>query len=183
MSYKFSKLFLVLCLFLAQSCYAKLNCELGKSTDIDKLHYDAEILQDPRAQFELGLEFYNGSEELNKSIGRAVNLFRLSADSGYSNAQVALGYILINNPQYGTQQEAVKSFKLAAKQGNTVARNNLGFLYIFGLGVEEDYKKAKDLFTTDNTECEILNNFVLGRIIKDPNGNEEAVDFFSLPRK
>ncbi|HCP19163.1 MAG: hypothetical protein CBC12_13505 [Candidatus Puniceispirillum sp. TMED52] len=38
--------------------------------------------------------------------------------------------------------EAVKWYRMAAKQGHTVAQFNLGWMYDFCEGIEQDYKQA-----------------------------------------
>jgi len=45
-------------------------------------------------------------------------------------------------------KEAVKWYKLAAKQGNLRAQNNLGFMYEMGKGVSQDYKTAHKWYTS-----------------------------------
>ena len=42
--------------------------------------------------------------------------------------------------------EPIKLYRLAAEQGNAHARDNLGFVYIDGVGVQRDYAEAAKWF-------------------------------------
>lgn len=76
----------------------------------------------------------------------------------------------------------MKWFLKAAAQGNTDAENNLGVLYISGLGVEPDYKKAFDWFMKAASHGEPTAAFNIGRMYAGGAGVEtdsaEAVRWY-----
>ena len=78
--------------------------------------------------------------------------------------------------------EAVYYYQLAADQGIVEAQNNLGMMYLQGLGVQKDSKKAFHLFEqaalggSQNAQNNLAIRYLKGDgISKD---NEKALDFF-----
>ena len=52
----------------------------------------------------------------------------------------------VSNSEQISQQDYVKKCKKAATKGNVVAQNTLGFLYLNGQGITQDYKEAAKWF-------------------------------------
>ncbi len=93
---------------------------------------------DARAQFNLGLIYYNG-KGVPQDYKEAVKWLSLSAEQGDVDAQFILGLMYKNGegvPQ--DYKEAVKLYRLSAEQGHASAQSNLGLMYGNGYGVLQD---------------------------------------------
>jgi TPR repeat protein len=116
--------------------FAKLNEKLAK-------------IGDATAQFNLGLDFLNGTFQ-KKDPQEAFKWFLKSAEQGYVGAEHNLGWMCDNG--VGTEKnskEAAKWYEMAANQGDAQAQNIIGQMYSEGDGVEKSdalaakwYKKA-----------------------------------------
>ena len=88
---------------------------------------------------------YRKGEEFNKkkNYTEAMRWYRMAADRGNAQAQVAIGNLYGEGqgvPQdYG---EAMRWFRLAANQGNSEAQNDVGFFYLSGWSVPIDFAEA-----------------------------------------
>ena len=78
----------------------------------------------------------------------AMQWFQRAADLGYAPSQESLGYGYIKGLGGGTQdyQQAAYWTTKAARQGNAQALINLGLLYQNGWGVDQDLRRARELF-------------------------------------
>ena len=77
-------------------------------------------------------------------------LLKKSAEQGFSNAQNMLGECYEDERYAATPKDitkAVELYKLAAEQNNVAGLCNLGRCYYEGIGVEQNYEKAVELFT------------------------------------
>lgn len=54
--------------------------------------------------------------------------------------------IIVSQSEKLSPKEYVQKCKQAAKQGNVIAQNTLGFLYLNGQGVSQDYEQAASWF-------------------------------------
>ena len=104
------------------------------------------------AQYNVGLYYHNGWSGVKQDYQQASYWYRKSADQGYADAQLNLGYL------YGeglgveqNNQQAAYWYRKAADQGEAYAQFNLGYLYEKGLGVDQSdqqavywYRKAAD---------------------------------------
>ena len=73
----------------------------------------------------------------------ALNLFRVAAEQGNSDARLILGLVYANGDGVPEDYaEAVKWFRLAAEQGHAMAQYNLGLGYANGKGVPENDAEA-----------------------------------------
>ena len=106
---------------------------------------------DPAAQFNLGLDFLNGTFQ-KKDPQEAFKWFLKSAEQGNVSAEHNLGWMFDNG--VGVEKnsaEAAKWYEKAANQGDAQAQNIIGQMYSEGDGVEKSdaraakwYKKAVD---------------------------------------
>ena len=97
---------------------------------------------DSEAQYFLG-HLYAKGEGVAQDYGKALILFRSSANQDYSYGQFALGYVY----EYGLGvepdvSEAARWYRSAAKQGNLAAQNNIALMYDHGRGVARNYVQA-----------------------------------------
>lgn len=95
------------------------------------------------AQYNVGLYYHNGWSGVKQDYQQAAYWYRKSADQGFADAQVNLGYLY----NYGlgvaqSNQQAVYWYRRAADQGNEMAQTNLAHMYYYGKGVDEDYVQA-----------------------------------------
>ena len=88
-----------------------------------------------KAQFNLGLMYYNG-QGVRQDYTQAVQWYRKAAEQGDAKAQYNLG-VMYDNGQ-GVRQDytqAVQWYRKAAEQGYAKAQYNLGVAYDNGQGV------------------------------------------------
>ena len=137
------KIFFVLLLTTFSSVYGG---DCFKDKDINDCLEKAEpsffTKGDAKAQYNLGLMYYNGQGVL-QDYKEAVKWYRKSAEQGYAKAQHNLGVMYEDG--LGVLQdykEAFKWYRLASEQGYAEAQHNLGLLYEDGLGVLQDYKES-----------------------------------------
>lgn len=121
-------------------------------------------------QLNLGIMYDNGhGVKKDKKIAhdifiKSIERLRQNAESGEVLAQNFLGAVYANG-SFGVaidDKKAVELFKLAAKQNNANAQNNLGYMYMNGRGVEKDEKIAYELFRQAATQGQADAQFYLG---------------------
>ena len=82
---------------------------------------------------------------------------------------------------YGT---ALVKFNRAAQQGNSDAQNNLGFMYLNGMGVAQDYKEAVRWFRMAAAQGNAYSQSHLGRMYRNGWGvaqnYTESVHWYTL---
>ncbi len=97
----------------------------------------------PEEAYNIGYDYYNGTNGKQKDYSEAVKWYRKAAEQGDADAQNNLGDCYKNG--WGVPQdysEAVKWYRKAAEQGNVFAQYNLGVCYKNGRGVPLDYSEA-----------------------------------------
>jgi TPR repeat protein len=73
---------------------------------------------------------------VTRNLSRAVELFRASAEQGYSLGQFELGLCLANETGIAQDHvESVKYYRVAADQGHSGAQCNFGFALEIGRGI------------------------------------------------
>ncbi|KAF9994258.1 hypothetical protein BGZ79_000990 [Entomortierella chlamydospora] len=85
------------------------------------------------AQSRLGVMYFKGYGT-QKNFTESMRWFHESANRGNSTSQTSLDYL-----------KAADLYTKSAKQGNVVARRNLGYMYLHGIGVPQDLVQAKEL--------------------------------------
>ncbi|CAD8209076.1 unnamed protein product [Paramecium octaurelia] len=99
---------------------------------------------DPQAQLQLAYQFYAGNEELgiNRDVNQAMNIFSNMTLSGESLHNQALLHVMKGEYQQAQilLQQAIELFQMPDSY------NLLGYMYLQGLGVEEDFRMAQSLF-------------------------------------
>jgi TPR repeat protein len=133
----------------------------------------ADAVEKNKAEQELkkSLDWFNTAVEHHRIIANcevgcieregcenAIEYYKMSAKQGIQEAQVDLGSIYLHGWCGATQnsKEAIAWYTKAAKEKNTVAICNLGYMYLSGTGVDinpsmafEKYKEAADLGNSD----------------------------------
>jgi TPR repeat protein len=81
--------------------------------------------------------------EQRKEYVEAMRWYRVAADQGSVDAQVAIGDLYglkqVGRPDYAT---ALLWYRKAAERGNSAAQDNVGFFYMNGMGVQQDFAEA-----------------------------------------
>jgi TPR repeat protein len=97
---------------------------------------------DVKAQFDLGMAYYNG-QGVTQDFAQAIVWYRRAAEQGNSDAQFYLGVSYGNG--LGVPRDYVQAavwLRKAAEHGQTPAQCVLGLMYAAGLGVPLDYEQA-----------------------------------------
>lgn len=140
---------------------------------------------DPQAQFDLAF-LYEQGHGVEQNLEKAVKYYKLSAESGNTNAQNRLGE-LYHHGEGDLKKDLEKSityYKLAANQGHPVAQNNLGEIYEFLKGGTPF--PIADSYAASAKQGNVHGQFNLGRAyesgrIKDGKINHnEAFKYFKL---
>lgn len=125
-------------------------------TDFDCKVYDyGQEIGTTKADIFCNFEFRKGEHELtfvfveNESISQTITYKVEDADSDYklfiSIAEIIYnnGLILSNEKEF---EEAFALFEIIAEKGDTRAQYQLGNFFFHGLGIEQNYQKAKDWY-------------------------------------
>lgn len=119
-----------------------------------KKFVELETSEDPtqlngfyQASYEIGTSYFNGDEVIEEDKEKAISIFKIAANNGWSKAQYALGMLL----KFGEHieqdsKEAVKWLTKAAQQGHERAQYLLGLMYEKGEGIPKNYKKAMEYY-------------------------------------
>ncbi len=132
----------------AEQGYASAQCHLGYQYDIGQgveeniieavFWYEKASAQgDFCAICNLAWCYENG-RGVDKNVSEAIRLYSITAEGGYSRGQYSLALVLNAEKKY---TDALYWYQKAANQGHIYAKNNLGFMYSNGHGVE----KSKEL--------------------------------------
>ena len=152
------------------------------------INYDASMKRladsgNAYANFELGLEEYNGYHEGYPRYDKAYEYFFQAAKLNHARANYLIGYMLLNN-QIGSKSE--KDLELgynyllkSAELGNIASLNTLGNMYKDGLyPVKRDLKTAKEYYleAAKNNYTYALNN--LGLLEEEKGNAEKALKYY-----
>ncbi|CAD8201238.1 unnamed protein product [Paramecium pentaurelia] len=99
---------------------------------------------DPQAQLQYAYQFYAGNDQLgiNRDVDRAMQIFSNMTESGESLHNQALLHVMKGQYQEAQilLQQAIEKFQMPDSY------NLLGYMYLQGLGVEQDLRMAQSLF-------------------------------------
>ncbi len=108
---------------------------------------------DKNAQYEMALEYANGSDVVEQDYDEAIKWYTEAAEQGHTMAQFNLG-VIYNSDEHVERDpyKAVKWWSKAAESGYAPAQYNLGLMYDSGQGVDRRstetalkwWKKAAD---------------------------------------
>lgn len=96
-----------------------------------------------------------------KNIDKAEQWFRLSAESGNSYSQYALGKLLQDE---GRIPETVSWYERASEQGNQYANYRLGKLYLIGKDMPKDAEKAVEYLSASAEAGNQYAQYALGKL-------------------
>jgi len=127
-----------------------------------------------RGQFYLGLSYQQGIGT-PVDISKAIQLFHLSAEQNYVDAQCRLG-ILYSEGELGIERDtevAIQWFKLAAAQNDTIARSQIAFCLVAGDGIQQNKDEAARIWkeltqeTPENHKGISEIQYALGMLLTD----------------
>lgn len=131
---------------LAQEGLRYLNGE-GVKQDVIKFLYYLEasaVKGNIEAFFILGKAYIFGP--IKTDLNLAISNFKLAVEKGHKQAPLFLGHIYYRVESSKDYSQAFKYFTIAAQHGDEFAINYLGVMYLKGLYVAQDLKKAQELF-------------------------------------
>jgi TPR repeat protein len=99
-----------------------------------------------RAFFNLGTLFAEGSEPFEIDRIRAAKEFQSAADQGYGPAMTALGR-LQETAEPANHEQAAYWYEKGHKAGDVIGKTNLAHAYVKGRGREENWIRARVLYT------------------------------------
>lgn len=105
------------------------------------------------AQHNMG-SFYNDGEGVTRNVKQAVLWYEKATEEGMFHPVLAKSYEKLGNiyafaeeGDLRNAQKAVEYLNIAVAQGLADAKNTLGSMYEYGMGVERDYNKSFQLYT------------------------------------
>jgi len=128
--------------------------------------------------YEKGMNSLLGTD-VNRSDLNALDNFRRSAELGYPQAQVVLGYFY-DTGSIVTQdsQQAVDWYRKAARQDDRLAEWLVGRLYYTGGGVPRDLNAAQSWLVKSANQGDPFGQYLLGLIGLERNDYPKAADWF-----
>ncbi len=115
-----------------------------------------------KAQFSLGLAYYNGTV-VEQDMEKAAQWFQLAAEAGHPNAQYNLGVLHVQGQGVDKDfRKAAKWFRAAADQGETTSQYNMGIFHLNGLGVPADPAESLRYFSLAAAQGDTRSQFQLG---------------------
>lgn len=128
-------------IFAKGSCKSTHHAVIAFKAALEIKNYTSQRTQ-AMSYYTMGLSYeYGIGCKVNGLKSRAA--YEKSADLGDVRAQLILGFQEKDKEKY---LQAKEYFEKAVHQESAEAMNELGELFYYGLGVEEDYEKAIDLF-------------------------------------
>jgi TPR repeat protein len=128
---------------------------------------------------------YSMGQGVPKSVGKALQWYRLAAEQGFAPAQTRLG----NHYQFGVgvnkdKAEGRRWHRLAADQGNVHAQYALGLVYAKGDGVKKNTKEAARWYQLAADQGSPYAQYSLGELYYKGKGvkknREEAARLYRL---
>ena len=110
---------------------------------------------DTEAMVDLGMHYWDEGSDLKK----AATLLRQAAMAGDDVAMGLLGEFYIEQKQFSRAQEW---YERGAAAGNVYAKIGLAGMYLDGLGIRKNRRRAKKLFTeAAETGCDSCNGAIV----------------------
>src|SRR5258708_2729552 len=154
---------LALCLFVATTAANTQTTTLG--------------LNAPQL-YEKGMNSLSGAGVRRNALN-AVDYFRRSAELGYPQAQVVLGYFYDTGAIVAQDsRQAADWYKKAARQDDRLADWLVGRLYFTGSGVPRDLNLAESWLQKSANQGDPFGQYLLGLIRVERNDYPKAADLF-----
>src|SRR3990167_7200972 len=126
-------------------CLYFLGKEISKNDSKAFIYYQRAAQQNyPNAQFNLGVMYEHGFG-VEKNIIQAAHYYLLAATQNYLPAQFNLACLYERDQR--TFSSSLFWYRKAAENNFAYAQNNLGWMYLKGLGIEKDPEQAVHWFS------------------------------------
>lgn len=116
---------------------------------------------DDKAMCEYAYMLYTG-DDIEKDVSKAHTLFVQAAEKGNTDAMFWLGVICEKEEDFLSPKEGFEWFLKAAKAGSLPAQFQVGYHYLHGVNVEQDYTEACRWFTVSAAKGYPLSQNSLG---------------------
>lgn len=154
---------------------------VASGVDWDTLDADAAVAACAKAvkEYPETLRFgYQYGRAIHKSgdLEKAAEAYRVVAEKGYAQAQIALGHMYSRGegvPQ--DQAVAIEWYENAAEQGHVIGQLILGNLYVWGEFFPTDYVKAAKWMRLAAEQSHAEGQFMLGNLYVTGNGVPQDV--------
>ena len=155
---------------------------LSTQSTVTNLFADLYPSNSPVFQFNLGLDFLNGTSK-PKNPQDAIRCFKNSADQGYMPAQHNLGWMYDNGVGIARNAvEAARWYEKAATQGDAEAQTFIGQMYYEGDGVQKSYALAakwyKNAANQGSAQAACNLGFMYANGTGVPKSNKDAAEQF-----
>lgn len=148
---------------------------------------------DALAQYFLG-HMYEKGNGVPQNNAKAIRWYRLAANQGQVNANIALGYLDFpaskdyqeGREAYGREDyaTALKKYKPLAEQGDDRVQLEVGLMYEWGEGVSRDYAEAMKWYRLAAQKGNSTAQYHLGEMYEKGKGvsqnNAEAIKWYQL---
>jgi len=131
------------------------NRQLLKALNINEIRLQKTREKIHRLRKEMEHSKY-ASQDTKKLVSYKTEIKKLSTEEAFSES-----FIHHQNEEY---TKAIKMYRQIAKQGNTVAQQLLGSLYMNGKGIEKNYSKAIYWFRKAAEDDEAIAQYYLGML-------------------
>ncbi|MCV2402471.1 sel1 repeat family protein [Marinomonas sp. C2222] len=128
-----------------------------------------------KEQLILADSYFYGTKDLARNKEKAIEYYRLAADNGSDSAAFNLGIIYQKDKLYS---ESVYYYEIAAEAGNPKAQDNLGILYHHGIGIEQNWDKAEQLYLSALENGSQYSQRNLAILYKDSGQALKAIEAF-----
>lgn len=148
----------------------------------DGINLDSLLSYRPESANEAYTTYIKGLSLINVRSGvpfikiAAVELFRIAAEGGVSEAQYLMGCLYFAGKALPRDySKAIQYYRLSADKGKAQAQCNLGFMFFYGLGVTKNFQEAIKYYTLAANQNHALaqynlaNMYFLGAGVKRDN--------------
>lgn len=104
--------------------------------------------QETEQEYQEGLKFLYGQQDVRTDIRKAFEYFHKCADEGHVEGMYQVGKLYWFGEPYvmKNSKAAFKYIKVASEQGLQIAKLQLGDFYLMGIGIDKDVNTAIELY-------------------------------------
>jgi len=154
-------------------------------------YYELAGRHDPAAQMKLR-SIYKAKQGIFENLQKALEYYEQKVNAGEVTANIIVGWIYRDGfldkegREIKDAKKAFANFEIAAKQGFAIAQDNLGWMYLNGQGITQDYDKALEWYARSANQGYALAQFNLGVMYTEEGVNKnytQAIKWFTKAAK
>lgn len=132
----------------------------GESNEIVQYYRHMADRGDPQAQVVMGNLHYYGGNDMPQDLIQARYRYEQAAKNGRSEANAHLGFMDLGS---GRNESAVRFLKKASAEGDKLGLLGMGYVTLYGIGVDRDAREAVKFFTrsAENDHPEAMYNLAI----------------------